>query len=94
VRSLSFSRFLQLRRFILISKKEELREKFILAAYTAWQLGAGSGKKFGEYLDGIGLSDKETMSEPVPKVEEMSAKDAIAKAEEILRKAAAKSKAK
>lgn len=30
----------------------------IAASYAAWQQGAGSKKTFGEYLDGLGLSEK------------------------------------
>jgi len=60
------------------AKQEEGKEKLILSAFIGWQMGAGAGKKFGEYLEDLGLSDKKT-----PQETKLTAKEAIAKAERI-----------
>lgn len=67
-------------------KREEEKERYIQSAFVGWQMGAGAGKKFGEYIEGLGLSEKGTRTTP----DKVTAKEAIAKAEEILRMAAKK----
>ena len=47
-----------------------------MGAWTAFQL-AGTGQTFGEYLDAVGLGEK-------PMTGDVTAKEAIAKAEAIL----------
>lgn len=84
-----FSRFLQLRDLLVVIGREEIRDKFIISAFIAWQMGAGAGMKFGEYLEGIGLSEKQPVAE-TPEDKELTAKDAIKKAEEILAMASKK----
>lgn len=76
-----FSRFLQLRDLLQKAKQDEVHEKFTLSAFTAWQQGAGPGLKFSEYLEGLGLSDKQATS---VESKELTAKEAIAKAEKIM----------
>lgn len=78
-----FSRFVQLLKLLSKVEQNEVKERFILSAFIGWQLGAGAGKKFGEYLEEVGLSEKRTAAE-VPEDKELTAKEAIAKAEEIL----------
>lgn len=85
-----FSRFFRLRKLLLKIRRDEIQDKFTLSAFTAWQLGAGAGKKFGDYLDSLGVMGKQAKGEPVPEDKEMTAKDAVAKAEEILRMASKK----
>ena len=63
-----------------------------MSAFTAWQMGAGGGKKFGEYLEDLGVLEKQAAGEAVPEDKEMTAKDAVAKAEEILAMASKKNK--
>lgn len=37
---------------------EDSREAYVLAAFNAWQLGAGDGQtQFGKYLRALGLDD-------------------------------------
>lgn len=69
------------------ARQDEIQEKLISAAFIGWQIGAGAGKRFGEYLEELGLTEKQ-----VTKTEgkEMTAKLAIAKAEEILAMASKK----
>ena len=93
VNDLSFSRFLQLRGLLIEARQDEVREKFILSAFIGWQMGAGAGKKFGEYLGDMGLSEKQVTDEVAPGIKGMTAKQAIAKAEEILAMARKKDKA-
>jgi len=38
---------------------ESIRMQYITASYTAWQMGAGKKKTFGEYLKHLGLVKKE-----------------------------------
>lgn len=38
-------------------KLREIEEKYALASYTAWQLGAGRGMTFGNYLRYLGIYD-------------------------------------
>lgn len=90
---MSFSRFLQLRGLLIEARQEEIREKFVLSAFIGWQMGAGAGKKFGEYLGELGLSEKQAGVGTIPEDKELTAKAAIAKAEEILAMASKKDKA-
>ena len=39
-------------------RKDEEHGKFVLAAFTAYEMGAGGEYKFSEFLDAIGLGDK------------------------------------
>ena len=66
--------------------KEAAREKFVLAAFVGWQMGAKAGVTFGDYLRGLGLVDGTV--EP-KEGEGISAEEAIAKADSILHKARA-----
>lgn len=84
VRALLFSRFLQLRRLLVDEKKEANKERFILSAFIGWQMGAGGNKKFGEYLAELGLLEGQAIAGVIPESKELSAKEAVAKAEEIL----------
>lgn len=68
-------------------RNEETKEKFILSAFIGWQMGAGPGKRFGEYLESLGLLGEQVPTELTPRTNELDAKAAIAKAEEILRMA-------
>lgn len=47
---LQFTRFCEIFEVIKEAKKEEFQERMIAAASTAWQLGAGQGMSFREYL--------------------------------------------
>lgn len=47
-------------------------------------MGAGGDKNFSEYLEGIGLAEKQAAAEATSKPPPLDAKAAIAKAEEIL----------
>lgn len=78
-----FSRFGQLRDLLIKVRQEEVKEKFILSAFIGWQMGAGGDKKFGDYLKELGLLEGQAESSPEP--QGLSAKEAVAKAEEILR---------
>lgn len=54
-----FSRFAQLIKYLLKVRQDEVNEKFVLAAFVGFQMGAAGGEKtFGEYLYALGLSDK------------------------------------
>ncbi len=66
-------------RFLNELKKGEAREKLILSAFTAFQLGAGGDKNFGEYLKSLGLS----LEPPGQQLEPITKEEAIAKAERI-----------
>ena len=57
-----FSRFLQLQKLLTETRREEVKEKFVLAAYVGWQLGAAGKKTFGEHLQHLGLSDEAPQS--------------------------------
>lgn len=52
-----FVRFSHLKTLLVKVSREEAREKLMLAAYQAFQLGAGGGKNLGEYLSHLGLGD-------------------------------------
>ncbi len=66
--------------------KEAAREKFVLAAFVGWQMGARVGVRFGDYLQGLGLTDDPAGPQ---EGEGISAEEAIAKADSILHKARA-----
>ncbi|MBA7569921.1 hypothetical protein ES708_11663 [subsurface metagenome] len=84
---------MQLLRLLSKVEQDEIKERFIQSAFIGWQMGAGSGKKFGEYLGEIGLSEKQAVAEATPEDRKLAAKAAIAKAEEILAMASNKDKA-
>jgi len=47
------------------AKQEEIKDRFILAAFVGWQMGAGGNKvTFGTYLTRLGIS-----SEPPQRVD-------------------------
>ena len=50
VHELRFSRFEQLASLLSEIRQEEAKEKIILATFVGWQMGAGGGKTFDEYL--------------------------------------------
>lgn len=79
---LPFSRFWQLRGLLVKARQERIREEFILAAFVSWQLGAGSDKKFGRYLEELGL--EEHTAEVDLEDKKLTVEDAISKAESIL----------
>jgi len=94
VKALSFSRFLQLKSLLIGVRQDEVKEKFTLAAFVGWQMGASPGKAFHEHLEAMGLTDKqiEARAKAPQESKGMTAKDAIAKAESILAKASKKDK--
>jgi hypothetical protein len=57
VNGLSFARFYELVELILKAKKEDVKERLIVAAFIGFQMGASGEKNFGEYLEGMGLKD-------------------------------------
>jgi hypothetical protein len=62
-------------------KAEDYKWRMEAACFTAWQLGAGSGKSLNEYLRQFGLSD-----EPIKLTKEqikIMAQRAIEKAERV-----------
>ena len=59
---LSFSRFLEIIEIIYEKKKQEYKDKMILQAFNAWQLGAGEGN-FRDYLKKLNLLETEEMTE-------------------------------
>ena len=61
-------------------KQEEARERLTLCAFIGFQLGAGGDKSFGQYLEVLGLKE----SKEAPRASELTAEEAIAKAEAIL----------
>lgn len=82
INALSFSRFLQLQALLFKAKQEEVREKFILAAFVGFQMGAAGDKNFSQYLESLGLLEEQ--AGVIPESTKITAKEAIAKAEEIL----------
>jgi len=66
-------------------RQNEARERMIEGAWIGFQMGAGGELNFGDYLKKMGLL--EGQAERMPEAREMSAADAIAKAEKILRRA-------
>ena len=84
VNGLPFSRFLQLRGLLIKARQEESQDKFIMSAFIGWQMGAGAGKRFGEYLEELGLLKGQVTTGTTPESGELTAKEAIAKAEGIL----------
>ena len=59
---------------------------FTLAAFIGWQMGAGTGKKFGEYLEELNLVKKQATAEATGASGDkgLTAAGAIKKAEVIL----------
>ncbi len=53
-----YNRFLELIKIIPKIKQEERKEELITSAFTAFQLGAGGDKTFGQYLQALGLAEK------------------------------------
>jgi len=80
----------QLLKLLSKVKEDEIKERFIQGSFIAWQMGAGAGKKFGEYLRELGL--QEGQAETMPPAQDLTKEQAIAKAEEILRMAREKGK--
>ena len=54
---MSFERFTELVVHLGKEKQAEEHGKFVLAAFTAYQMGAGGEHKFTEFLGLIGLGD-------------------------------------
>ena len=80
-----FARFQELVNLLLEARKDEVKERMVEGAWIAFQMGAGGEMTFGAYLKKIGLvesQEREIVSEA-----RVTAKEAIAKAEEILRMA-------
>jgi len=65
-------------------KKEEARDAFTLSAFTAFQMGAGGEKKFGEYLNDLGLSENTDTAGAGVEVQ-VTKEEALKKAEAILK---------
>ena len=65
--------------------QDEAKDKLIQGSWIAFQMGAGGDKKFGEYLDSIGLG--KTEGQPQQK---RTAKEIIANVEATLREEAKK----
>ena len=55
---MSFDRFSQLKILLTRVNHEEAKDKFILAAFIGWQMGAAGNKTFKEHLRNLGLSDE------------------------------------
>ena len=45
-------------------KNERERNRMVSAAYTAWLMGSGEKRTFGQYLRGLGLAEKERPLDP------------------------------
>jgi len=71
-------------------KHEEAREKLILAAFVGFQMGAGGDKNFKQYLESLDLAKNSDAAE----TENITAEEAIKKAEDILAAASKKGKTK
>ena len=74
---------------LLKIKHEEAREKLILAAFVGFQMGAGGDKNFKQYLESLSLAKDSDAVE----TENITAEEAIKKAEDILAAASKKVKA-
>lgn len=53
---------MRLNRALLQKELDRVKEEFTLAAFIGWQMGAGGKKRFGEYLNHLGLSDEGTLN--------------------------------
>jgi len=73
---------LQLGKLLLEVRREEEKEKLIMSAFIGWQMGAGGGMKFGEYLADLGLGENRDII--APEVGKTTAAESIKKAETIL----------
>lgn len=58
IRNLPFSRFMQLVKISSEARRAEAKEKFVLAAFVGFQMGAGGKGTFGSYLSRLKLSDE------------------------------------
>lgn len=90
INALPFSRFLQLQNLLAKLRQDETREKFILAAFVGFQMGAAGDKNFSQYLESLGLLKGTGM--PPSETKDLTKEQAIAKAEEILALARQKGK--
>ena len=90
VNDLPFNRYLQLRYLLIKAKHDDIKEKFTLAAFVGFQMGAGGDKNFGQYLEGLGLGEEQSGVEAKPS--SLTAKEAVTKAEGILAMARKKEK--
>lgn len=75
---MGIGRFTRLVSMLAEKRTQEHKERLILGAWIAFQLGAGGDMTFGDYLD------KMRLGQPRPEAPRVSASDAIAKAEAIL----------
>lgn len=64
---------------------QTFRDGLIQSAFTAFQLGAGGDKTFGDYLSHIGLSDKPAIQQVKTK---LTTPDILRKSQEIRERAA------
>lgn len=62
-------------------KAEEYKDKMVAATFMAWQMGAGSGKSFSDYIRSMGLLENEP--ELTEEQKDNMARFAIEKAERI-----------
>jgi len=83
--SLPFSRFLEIVLLLKEVRAEEAKAELINSAFTAFQMGAGGDMTFKQYIEKLGLSDSPTVARV-----EISAKDAIQKADAIMRQTGSK----
>jgi hypothetical protein len=60
-------------------RQAEVKERYIQSAFIGFQMGAAGEKTFGQYLQSLGLGDKEYIPQ-----ESRSAQDIIAGAEKTL----------
>ena len=63
VDALPFSRLLELALVLPALKQEEAKDRLIEQAFLAFQMGTGGKETFGEYLNGLGLGDKQTVQQ-------------------------------
>jgi len=72
--NLPFSRFRSLQTLAIEARRDEVKEKFTIAAFIGWQMGAsikvpgepeGATNTFQDHLVKLGLADKVT-KEPMP----------------------------
>ena len=62
-------------------KLEKIKYQMIAASFTAWQMGAGKGKAFNEYIKKFNLLESD---KPLSEDQKISmAKDALLRAEKI-----------
>jgi len=51
--------YAQAAEYVAEQRVESERQSLVAASFTAWQLGAGQKKSFGEYLRSLGLHERE-----------------------------------